>query len=193
MSVETVPMGINADLSINGRGDFFRLMECATTVSIKFYLAGKEVADANAVRSGYAEVFTSGGFDKVRIQNGGTAQTIQFAIREGSRIEYDVPPVGNVAITNTGGAFSHPAVSVTNAVGGVVLSAANPLRRLLILQNNSASGTVWARLDGGVPVAGVGVKLLPGDGLNLEAFAPTGAIRAIGDIANNPDLSITVA
>lgn len=190
MSVETVPMGINADLSINGRGDFFRLMECGTTVSIKFYLAGKEVADASDVRGGYAEVFASGGFDKVRIQNGATAQTIQFAIREGSRIEYDVPPVGNVAITNTGGAFAQGLVAVTNAVGGVVLAIAKPARRYLMVVNKSASGIIYVRADGGVPTVGTGVPLEPGDSWELSGFQPTGAIRAIGDIANNPDVLV---
>lgn len=104
--------------------------------------------------------------------------------------------IGNVPTVNVGnarGAFTHvdPPVVVTNAVGGVQLLPDNAARRLLIIQNNSTVGVLWVRLDGGVPAVGKGIKLEAGESINLEAYAPTGAVRAIGDIANNPDVSVT--
>lgn len=125
------------------------------------------------------------------VKNGPTAQTVKLLIGKENGGNRAAPLTGTVAISNTSGAFTHVQPAVTNAAGGVVLLAANAARRLLIVQNNSTAGVLWVRLDGGVPVAGVGIKLEPGEPLNLETFAPTGAIRAIGDIANNPDVSVT--
>ncbi len=80
-------------------GDFFRLMEAPDRVTVLFYVAGKEVGRAVEVQEGYAEVFDKGGFDRVRVASG-TTQTISFVTRQGSRVFYDTPPVGDVNIVS---------------------------------------------------------------------------------------------
>jgi hypothetical protein len=110
--------------------------------------------------------------------------------RLGSRVLYDVPPIGQVEVTNTGGAFTQALATVTNAVGGVVLAVANPLRRFALIDNKSATGTIYVRVDGGVPTVATGVALAPGESWELSGFVPTGAIRAIGDIASNPEVLV---
>lgn len=184
----SVTLAANQRLEVQELGDFFRLMEADLTVTVEFYFQGRLLVAAKNVRSGYAETFRGQGYDRYVVVNGATPQAVQYVARQGSDVLYDVPPIGLVEVTNTGGAFTQALATVTNVAGGVVLSAANPLRRHLLIANKSATGTIYVRVDGGAPTVATGLKLEPGDEWELSGYVPTGAVRAIGDIASNTDV-----
>jgi hypothetical protein len=179
----SVVLGVNQRLEVSELGDFFRLMEAELTVSVEFYFNGRKVKEAKNVRSGYAEEMTGGTvFDKVVIANGAVGQNIQYVVRQGSRVEYDVPPVGNVAITNKAGPHTLTTVAVAATAGGTSLSAANGTREYLLVQNTDDASTMWVTTDGSTPTLGHGIKLLPNSDYE-PGFVPTGQVRAISDTA----------
>lgn len=170
-----------------GEGDFFRIMESSYPVDVTFYKMGREVARAINVRSGFSEEFKDGeAFDKFTLKNGGTAQVVQVVARKGSTVLYDVPPVGNVAITNSAGSFSHSTPAITNAVSTV--SAANAGRRYLLVQNTDAVANLRVTVSGTNPLSDanpnpVGVKIAPGGSWELQGYVPTGAVKVVADQA----------
>lgn len=165
--------------------DFFRILEATDPVDVTFYYQGKEVAEADGVTEGYAEKFREGTFDRFSITSA-TAQTVQFVARLGNDVAYDKPPQGDVNIINTGGAFTQSQKTVTNASGQVF--AAKASRRYLLIQNNDASGDVYVTLDGTAATTAKGIKLAAGGSIEIQGFAPTGQINAIGSIASNANV-----
>ena len=163
-------------------GDFFRLLSSQGAVTVRFYRQGRELVEAEDVTGGYAERFVEA-FDRIMIESA-SAQTIQFVARMGNQVSYDTPPNGQVIVTNTAGAFVHAVHTVTSLSGQ--LKAANKYRRYLLIQNKNPSGDIYVKVDGQpVAVAG-GVKIGPGGSWELAGYVPTGAITAIGSLANNP-------
>ena len=79
--------------------------------------------------------------------------------------------------------MAQPPPAVTNASGQV--AAANAARRTLLVQNNHATGNIFITLDGSAATLGNGIKISPGSLILLDVFCPSGAVNAIGDIANN--------
>lgn len=191
--LNTITMTAGQRLEFHEQGDFFRILKASETVKVEFYARGKEIAEAEGVGAGYAEKFDLGQFDRIVI-NSDTDQTVQFVTRLGNVVQYDAPPVGNVTIvgtqpvevTNTGGAFTQQQTTVTNASGQVF--AANAARRYLLLQNNDPAGFVYVNLSGAAATVGNGIKIGPGESIELQGYAPTGAINAIGSIASNANL-----
>lgn len=179
----SVTLGANERHEKREVGDFFRLMEAELPVNVTFYRDGKKTKEALGVRAGFAEDFEDGGFDRVDILNGATPNDVQFVVRLGSRIEYDVPPIGQVEVVNTSGAFTQSEPAVTNAAGGVVVLAANPIRRYLLVQNNDALANLRVTLDGSAPTATHGIKLAPDGALEMSNYVPTGQVRVIADQA----------
>lgn len=167
-------------------GDFFRLMQTAGPVTVYFLAKGREIARAEGVSGGYAERFAEA-FDKVRIESA-TAQQIQFVIRRGNQVFYDQPPQGLVIIQNVNGAFSQAQKTVTNASGQLL--AANAGRRYLMVQNNDSGGDIYVTVSGADATTANGLKVPAGGALELAGFVPTGAIKAIGSIANNPNIIV---
>lgn len=163
-------------------GDFFRLMEAANPVTVEFFYQGAEVSEAAAVVGGYAEEFRTGSFDRIRITSA-TTQAISFVARLGANVRYDKAPTGNVAVTNTAGAFVQSQKTVTSASAQVL--AANAARRYLLIQNNDASGVIYVTLNGVAATTTNGIKIDAGGSLELQGYVPTGAINAIGSIASN--------
>jgi hypothetical protein len=173
-------------------GRFFRLIETATPVDVLFFKDGKELDRAENIEGGYAET-VEGGFDRIEIKSA-QAQSLRFLTRASSSVRID-RAVGSVSITGTpsvnvankdavNSAFAQSAPAVTNASGNLL--AANANRRTLIIQNNHATGNIFVRLDGAAATTGNGIKIPAlGGTLVLDGFAPTAAITAIGDIANN--------
>lgn len=166
-------------------GDFFRLMESTDPLDVRFYYQGKEVSEANNVGEGFAEKFRVGTFDRVQIESA-TTQAIQFVIRLGADIFYDKPPTGAVVVTNTSGAFTQAQKTVTNA--SAQLLAANAQRRYLLIQNNDAAGAIFVTMDGSAATTANGIKIEPGGSYECSGFCPSGAIFAIGSVANNPNV-----
>lgn len=184
---QTLTIQAGSRLEFYEIGDFFRLMNATGTITIEFYQNGKEIAEAVEVGSGYGERFYAQTFDRFAITSD-TTQTIQIAARLGGEVWYDTPPTGNVQVTNVRGAFAHAQATVTNVSS--TIDAANAQRSYLMIQNNDASGDIWVRLDGGTATQATGIKIAAGGSYELTGFVPTGAITAIGSIANNASIVI---
>ncbi|WP_430433984.1 hypothetical protein [Methyloversatilis sp.] len=186
MNVEAIQAGATVKFNIPGRN--FRLIETTGPVNVTFYRRGAEIAESVQVEAGYSEKWEqdSEGFEQVEFYSA-TAQTIKFAVRMESSVSYD-RAVGNVAVTNTGGTFNNTAKTVTNASGGFL--SANTLRRYLLIQNKSASGNIWVCFGNGPATTANGVKIPPGGSYEMQGFAPTNNIQAIGDIASNPEVLV---
>jgi hypothetical protein len=172
-------------VEINQRGDFFRLLGSINSdIQVDFYRNGKEVAEAKNIGGGYAEEFSEY-FDRVVIQSAST-QAISFTIRLGNRVFFDAPPTGAVNVQNVRGPATQAAPPVTTASGQ--LMALNAERRFLLIQNKDPAGNIWVNFTGAAATQANGVRIGPGDSLSLESWVPTGAITAIGDLANNPNV-----
>lgn len=186
-------------VEVTEESDFLRVIESeADDLTIIFYQQGREVARSEGIGAGYFERFGGQGFDRVRVTStaGGL---VRFALRKGAQVGYD-RPVGSVGISGvvdvsvgnfpapaaTGGAFAQAAATVTNASGQ--LRAANAARRYLLVQNNDLSGTIFVTVDGSAATAAHGIKIGPGGSIELQGYAPTGAVFAIGSIANNANI-----
>lgn len=179
----SVNLSANQALKVNETGDFFRLMEADLPITVRFYKNERKIFEAINVRSGYAETFEQGGYDRVELVNGATPNDVQYVLRLGARVEYDVPPTGLVEVTNTAGAFVQSEPAVTNAAGGVQVLAANPLRRYLLVQNNDALANLRITVDGTPPTNTHGVRVVPGGSFELAGYVPTGAVRVLADQA----------
>lgn len=81
-------------------GDFFRILSSQAPLDVRFYLRGKEVAEALQVTEGYAERWRGEGFDRL-VMTSGTEQTVQFVTRLGAEVFFDAPPVGDTAIVSS--------------------------------------------------------------------------------------------
>lgn len=183
-----VKQAINAGqrLEFVEASDFFRLLAAQNVLNVEFYRNGAEIAEVLEIGAGYAERVPEG-FDKIAITSL-VAQTIQFVTRQGAEVRYDTPPNGNVIVTNTSGAFTQQAATVTNASSQ--LRAANVARRYLLIQNNDATGVIFVRLDGGTATAATGLRITAGGSIELAGFVPNGAITAIGSIASNANVVV---
>lgn len=180
MYKETLSAGVPVSWNISGR--HFRLVDTTGPVNIEFYRNGAEVSEAIEVEAGYSEWWPeeSRGFDKVTITSA-TAQTVKFVTRMESRVEYD-RAVGNVAVTNNNGTIL-PYAGAGVTTSSVQVRPAKADRRYFLLQNKSASGTVWIRTDGGAVTAATGLKIPPGGSVEFQGFVPSGAITWIADVA----------
>lgn len=184
--MQNITIQAGVPVPINEAGDFFRMLAATDPMDLRFYRNGKEVAEALQVGAGYAEQFGEG-FDRLVIESA-TTQNIQFTVRLGNRVFFDAPPTGNVSVVNVRGAVTQAQKTVTNASAEMI--AANTARRFLLIQNKSASGTLYLNLSGVAATTANGLQIGPGDSLSLENFVPTGAVHAIGDIASNPDVVV---
>lgn len=187
MNIESLSAGVPVRYNVTGR--YFRLIETTGPVSLTFYRRSAEIAESLLVEAGYSESWleTDEGFEAVEVVSA-TAQQIKFAVRTESSLSYD-RAVGNVAVTNTGGDFI---TSVTRTVLNTAsfLASARPGRRYLLIQNRSATGTIWVKLSGSGSTQATGVKITPGGSLELSNYVTTTYIDAVGDIASNPDVLV---
>lgn len=171
--------------------DFVRIMESTAAVTLEFFRKEREVDEAIGVVSGFSETFEAP-CDRLVIVNGATAQSVTFATRQGSRVEYDRPPTGNVAITNTGGLFQS-ALKTVNAVAGtnseVISGLIAGTRRYLAIQNKSAVSiyiafTNWGQTpNNAVLTADAGLEIEAGQTMTWEGFAPTGFVICVAQSA----------
>jgi hypothetical protein len=91
---------------------------------------------------------------------------------------------GTVRLAGQQGAFTHNHETVTDAAVSL-LAAANSTRRYLLIQNLDPAANMRIRLDGVDPTAITGIRLGPGDSLELASFVPTGAVKAILETAGS--------
>lgn len=182
---QNITINAGQPVEINQRGDFFRLLGSINSdIQVDFYRNGKEVAEATNIGGGYAEKFGEF-FDRVVIKSAST-QPISFTIRLGNEVYFDAPPTGAVNVQNVRGPATQAAATVTTA--SAQLLATNAARRFLLIQNKDPAGVIWLNFAGAAATQANGVRIGPGDSLSLEAWVPTGAIFAIGDIASNANI-----
>lgn len=168
--------------------DFFRILGSPQAdATVIFYLAGKEVARAENIGEGYNEKFAGGGFDKLRISSTAGGD-FEFVTRVGNVVGYDKSPVGNVEVLNNQGAFTSTAKTVTSASASLV--AANAQRRYLEIQNNDPTGSIFVNVAGAAATTANGRKIGPGESWQLDNYAPTGQVFAIGDAASNANVLV---
>lgn len=182
MNVEAIQAGATVKFNIPGRN--FRLIETTGPVNVTFYRRGAEIAESFQVEAGYSEKWEqdSEGFEQVEFYSA-TAQTIKFAVRMESSVSYD-RAVGNVAVTNMAGAFSF--FSPTIGTASSTVRPAKSDRRYLLIQNKSASVTMYVHLGGVNASIGNGLKIVPGGSAEFASFVPTGDVRVVSDVAASP-------
>jgi len=163
-------------------GNYFHLLETVAAVDIRFYRGGGIFAEAVSMEGGFYSQ-PEKGFEEVEIVSA-SAQAIKFAIADGTG-GYN-RTTGSVSVSNLEtrqGVFTQAVKTVTNA--SAQLLAANSARRSLLVQNNHATGNVFITINGSAATTANGIKIAPGGLILLDAYSPSGAINAIGDIASN--------
>ena len=75
---------------------------------------------------------------------------------------------------------------MTNA--SAQLLAANAARQYLLIQNKDGAGNLYIAFGKAATVAN-GVRIIPGGAYELVGVCSTQEIRAIGDIASNPNVT----
>lgn len=82
---------------------------------------------------------------------------------------------------------THTGVTVTNA--SAQHAAANAAREYLLIQNRSATGSIYVRF-GAAATVGTGIAIGPGGFWEWDSCIPVSAVNIIGSIASNPDVLI---
>lgn len=120
----------------------------------------------------------------------GASNDVQIVV--GDRNFVDSRITGQVVFAPLQATFSQAAPVVTNAAGGVQLLAAYASRKYLLIQNNNAAaGDIFVTLDGTAPTTANGIKIAAAGGsYELSMVVPSGVIKAIGNIANNPNVIV---
>lgn len=163
--------------------DFVRIMDASASVDLEFYRDGREVDEALSVGVGFSEQFAKP-CTRLVIVNGATAQTIRFATRLGSRVEFDRPPTGTVNVerdnSRRGNLFQ---TLFAVGTGNTQLHGGDGGRVYLMVINNSDTADVWITVDGTAPDVSKGIKLGPRDSIEFSGYCPTGGIRATASAA----------
>ena len=124
--------------------------------------------------------------DGFRVRNVSGANVIAGTMKIGDADFSGKNVAGSVSISNTAGAFAHTQETVTNASGSMLAAKSN--RRYLLIQNNDTLGNIFVRTDGTPATLVTGIKIGPGESLELTVYVPVGEITAIGDIASNANV-----
>lgn len=169
-------------------GNFLRVMSATANLTVRTYQNGRVLTESVGVGAGYAEEFGDT-FNEVEVYSA-TAQTIQLVIRNGSKVYFDAPPTGNVAVAgqvhtiqdNVNGAFTQSRASVSNT--NTQILAANANRRYLLIQNNDTSAYMRVSLNGSAATVTTGFRIAAGGTLEVPNYAVTGAINVIMETAS---------
>jgi hypothetical protein len=190
MQTFTQSFTVSTTWTLNVPGKYFTTLACSNPINVRFYKGGKQLdlGQISQLLAGLEVTLgniedTQAAFDRIEIDVTGT-DTVQVGIGNG-QARYNRSQ-GSVAITNVSGAFVNAQKTVTNA--SATLLAANAARRYLLIQNNDTTGHIFVRLDGAAATTTTGVKIPAGGSYELQGFAPTGAITAIGSIASNANI-----
>ncbi|WP_290874920.1 hypothetical protein [Aquabacterium sp.] len=175
--------------------DFVRVMSAPQALDLEFHRDGREIDEAVAIGTGYSERFAKP-CTKLALINGATAQTVTVATRLGAVVEFDKPPTGDVnvltmpsvAVINQGAAGVNQFQSSVTTASGTMMNG-TPTRKAFMIQNRSATGTIWVNLSGGTATQVAGIRIRPGETFNMDTRVPVGAITGIGDAANS-DITI---
>lgn len=178
---ETFTAGESKRFSDVGR--FFRLVAGTYPVDVRFYRAGAEIARADQIEAGYAEIFESP-FDAIVIVSA-SAQTVKAVARNESNVKYD-RSVGSVTLSDATRASLvslGPVTIGTSATNPYSGSLSPSTRKGIILRNNGAT-VLWFRFNGTAAVAYNSLRLGPGEYWENNAFVvPSGVLSCISDAA----------
>jgi hypothetical protein len=172
-------------VEIGARGDYVRLKTGSVSLRIEdpdreHWLELSEGDSVNLKQ-----------FDRLKLTHS-DATGQYFTLLIGNGTSSDSARIGGAMTaipTTTGGAAHHAQVTVTSASG--VLLAANSARRYLLVQNRSLTGSIWINLNGIAATKANGIRIEPGGFYESNtAWVSTAQIRAIGDIASNPDILV---
>lgn len=178
--------------TLNVPGKYFTTLACSNPINVRFYKGGKQL-DLGQISQLLAGLEVTLGniadadaaFDRIEIDVTGT-DTVQVGIGNG-QARYNRAQ-GSVAVTNVNGAFTNTQATVTSTSATIV--AAKATRRYLLIQNNDTTGDIYVRLDGTAATTATGVKIPAGGSLELQGYAPTGAVTAIGSLASNANVVV---
>lgn len=161
-------------------GSYFRLLGLTGPVDVQFLRHGTVIFTAGQVLDGFWSK-PEGGFDEVIITSA-SAQTVTLGITTGDA-GYD-RAAGSVAVTNVNGSFTATQKTVL-AIDGQLLPG-NPSRRYLLIQNNHATSILYIKFGATAATTTNTVKIQPGGSYELQGFAPTDEIRAVGSASLLP-------
>lgn len=167
-------------------GQYFELIDSPASVDV--FLVDRYGAQRGVMRAAEASFnLKATDFSEIQIISP-TAQTIRFAYGTGEagtrRSAASIS--GAVILGNVNGTFTQNQATVASLSGQIF--APNSARRYLLVQNNDATGIVYVNLSGADATLGNGVKIGPGESLEIQGYAPTGGITAIGSIASNANV-----
>ncbi len=165
-------------------GSYFELIDCPNPVHVD--LTDRNGSIRTRMKGAEASFYSkSVEFARITITSP-TAQTIKFAY--GSGEAGTRRSSGSVNVANVNGPFTQAAPAVTNASSQLL--PANTSRRYLLIQNKDNAGLIYVTLNGAAATVANGLRLGPGESLELAGFCATGVISAIGSIANNPNVIV---
>jgi len=176
------------------RGDGLRLVSASVPIFFRsidgemdFYLEQGEQA-----------IFDDKSFKRMQVwHESGADQTVIITVSEGSKFNgakisgsVTINGTANVSVTATipaQAAGSNTQATVTSV--SAQLLAANAAREYLLIQNKDAAGDIYINFGAAATIAN-GLKIPAGGSYELNCNILTGAIYAIGSIANNPNIVI---
>lgn len=203
MRTLTVALDAGQTRNFKMSGTYWEIISGAADIdTVEFFDQNDSFQDSfQGVREG---IYRNAPFAGFSVTNGATSQTIKILFGSGSGGNRAAPVSGTVNIGNTvevtqvlGDTFSvapspastpaQVAKNVTNVSANLLAAKAD--RKYLLIQNKSATGTIWINLAGAAATQANGIRLGPGDSFTQEGNRIiVGAITAIGDIAANPDV-----
>lgn len=180
MSNKTSSLPLQAGIAVlvEGVGDYFHLLDTTSGIDIEFLMNGAVVSSAQNMELGFFQK-PKGGFSALRFTSA-AGQTIKFYAGFGDG-GYN-RTTGAVSLLNVAGPYAQTSKSVTNV--NQLLSAANLLRRVGIIQNNSAAAVLRVTFDGSAATATHGLRIMPGGSEQVPDYAPTTAINAMMETAD---------
>lgn len=187
--LQNVTLTAGQTYRVRGLGDFFRILQAADPVTVRFYYDGGAVDEAEEVGAGYRTSFRGrqdDRFNDLEITSA-TTQDLQFVAQFGGDVAYDAPPTGNVDVLTlpdvapAGGSMTQAEMGVGTA--SVLLLAANANRRYLLIQNKSAAATIYIKLNGNAASVLSGIAIAPGGSYESGPYVPRDAIYAIASAA----------
>ncbi len=182
-------VAVGASFPVDYPGSFIRCVSLAGGGAAPRIRVKTNNGDQVLLRGGQG-VHIGRPFKAIRITNEEAAGTItgELLIGEGGFDDDRISGSVSVSAAIPGVAHTTAKKTVTNASGTML--AANASRAYLFIQNQSATGVLYIKTDGGTAVADATcVQLNPGD-VYEPSVPPTGAISAIGSIASNPDIHV---
>ena len=180
MRLITISIASGRAFDLAASGDYVRVRSSAVDLTIEQPDSGEVIE----VSQGDDFEFTP--FSRLRVSHAsGSTQTVKLIISKGKRAG-SAQVSGSITVAGQNGAFTNANKTVTNASGQLL--AANASRRYLLIQNNDSAGDIYVRLDGATATTATGVKIAPGGSYEIQGYAPTGAITAIGSIASNANV-----